>query len=154
MVLPIFPNGSTQITSVLSFEKRDGRVTYFHGVMPVFMHDEDDVKSFQMITAQFCANGNTKQTQIAAAFGVTAISVKRAVKLYRKKGAAGFFEPRRTRGAAVLTGPVVAQAQEKLDDGLTPSEVADELDIKRNTFQKAIRAGRLHYVEKKRPISR
>jgi len=53
MVLPIFPEGSTHITSELTFEKRDGRVTYFHGLMPVFVHDEDDIRSFRMVTAQF-----------------------------------------------------------------------------------------------------
>jgi phage portal protein BeeE len=37
-----------------------------------------------MITAQFCESGNAKQAEIARAFGVPPISVKRAVKLYRK----------------------------------------------------------------------
>lgn len=91
LVLPIFPQGATQITPELTFEKRDGWVTYFHGLMPVFRHEEDDVQSFRMITSQFCANGNAKQAQITKAFGVPAISVKRSVKLYREKGPSGFF---------------------------------------------------------------
>ncbi|MCG6867267.1 MAG: hypothetical protein LJE91_00625 [Gammaproteobacteria bacterium] len=37
--LPIFPEGVTPITAVLAFGKRDGRVTYFNGSMPVFVHD-------------------------------------------------------------------------------------------------------------------
>jgi predicted DNA-binding protein (UPF0251 family) len=36
-----------------------------------------------------------------------------------------------------------------LDEGLEPSEVADRLGIKRDTFSKAIRAGRLHKAVKK-----
>jgi transposase len=39
-----------------------------------------------MITAQFCVNGNAKQMDIVRAFGVTKISVKRAVKRYREQG--------------------------------------------------------------------
>ena len=56
--LPLFPPGVTPITQVLAFSKEDGRVTYFNGSMPVFVHDEDDLASFRMITAQFCVNGN------------------------------------------------------------------------------------------------
>jgi hypothetical protein len=52
--LPIFPEGVTPITAVLAFSKRDGRVTYFNGSMPVFVHAEENRASFQMITAQFC----------------------------------------------------------------------------------------------------
>jgi hypothetical protein len=57
----------------LAFEKRDGQVTYFNGSMPVFIHDENDVATFRMITAQFCINGNATQAEISRAFGVTLI---------------------------------------------------------------------------------
>jgi hypothetical protein len=65
--LPIFPVGVTHITPLLAFSKQDGRVTYFNGSMPVFVHDEEDVASFRMITAQFCVNGNAKQADIVRA---------------------------------------------------------------------------------------
>jgi len=52
--------------------------------MPVFVHDADDIASFRMITSQFCINGNAKQAEIIRAFGVTKISMKRAVKRYRE----------------------------------------------------------------------
>ena len=152
MVLPIFPEGCTHITPALTFARKDGRVTYFHGLMPVFTHDENDIRSFRMITSQFCVNGNAKQVEIIKAFGVPACSVKRAVKLYQEKGPSGFFMPRRPRGPAVLTLPVLAEAQEKLDEGLSPSEVADQLGLKRDTLRKAIGAGRLHRPKKKRGI--
>ena len=45
---------------------------------------------------------------------------------------------------------VLAEVQEKLDEGLNPSEVADQPDLKRDTLRKAIRAGRLHRPKKKR----
>ncbi len=147
--LPIFPEGVTDITALLAFSKQDGRVTYFNGTMPVFVHDEADRASFQMITAQFCVNGNAKQADIVRAFGVTKISVKRAVKRYREEGPRGFYTPRKRRGPAVLTPAVLAEAQPLLDEGLEPAEVADLLGIKRNTFSKAVRAGRLHKPVKK-----
>ena len=82
--LPMFPAGVTHITDELAFERRDGRIAYFNGHMPVFVHGEDDVATFRMITSQFCVSGYTKQSDIIRAFGVTSISVKRAVKLYRE----------------------------------------------------------------------
>jgi hypothetical protein len=48
-----------------------------------------------------CVSGYAKQSEFIRAFGVTSISVKRSVKLYREKGARGFYAPRVTRGAAV-----------------------------------------------------
>jgi hypothetical protein len=144
MHLPLFPDGATQINPHLSFVKRDGRITYFHGVMPVFIHDEHDTATFHMITAQFCVNGNAKQAEIVRAFGVTDISVKRAVKRYRQKGPAGFYEQRKTRGPGVLTAAVIDEVQRRLDEGQSSQQIALALGLKKNTLDKAIRAGRLH----------
>ena len=155
MQFPFFPEGVTHITPYLAFSKQDGRVTYFNGNMPVFIHDEDDMDSFRMITAQFCVNGNAKQMEIVRAFGISKISMKRAVKRYREAGPKGFYQKRKTRGPAVLTPPVMEKAQRLLDEGLEVPEVADQLGIKRDTLSKAVRAGRLHRpVKKKTTISR
>ena len=147
--LPLFPEGSIPVTHDLAVEKRDGRVTYFYGTLPVFTHDENDDASFQMITAQFYTNGYVKQMDIVRAFGVTPISVKRAVKRYQEQGVQGFYAQKKTRGAAVLTDEVLQTAQQLLSAGQEPCDVADQLDIKRDTFNKAIRAGRLHQPSKK-----
>lgn len=152
--MPFFPEGVTHITALLAFRKEDGRVTYFNGNMPVFVHDEDDVASFRMITAQFYVNGNAKQADLVRAFGVSKISLKRAVKRYREEGPKGFYGPRTRRGPAVLTPAVMAEAQRLLDEGLESAEVADQLGIKRDTLSKAVRAGRLHRPVKKTPPSR
>ena len=150
MQLPEFPDGVEHITAELAFEKRDGQVTYFNGNMPVFIHAENDVPTFRMITAQFCINGNAKQADISRAFGVTLISVKRAVKLYRERGVGGFYEKPKPRGPAVLTAVVLKEAQEQLDEGLEIAEVAERIAVKPNTLAKAIRAGRLHKPTKKK----
>lgn len=150
MQFPFFPEGVTHITPLLAFSKQEGRITYFNGDMPVFVHDVDDIDSFRMITAQFCVNGNTQQTDIIRAFGISKISIKRAVKLYREVGPKGFYAKRKTRGPAVLTPPVLKQAQQLLDEGLETPDVADRLGIKRDTLSKAVRAGRLRQRAKKK----
>ncbi len=147
--LPIFPSGFTEITQTLAFKQEDQKVTYFNGLMPVFAHEEEDNSSFRMITAQFCVNGFVKQIQIARAFGVTPISVKRSVKRYREEGPAGFYKKRNTRGAAVLTSEVLKEAQRLFDEEGTISDVAQQLGIKPNTLSKAVKAGHLHTQVKK-----
>ena len=147
--LPLFPIGATEVTQDLAFEKREGQVTYFYGSLPVFSHAENDLASFKMITAQFYLNGYVKQMDIVHAFGVTPISVKRAVKCFQEEGPQGFYTEKHTRGATVLTADVLKQAQQLLDNGLESYEVADQLSIKRDTLSKAVRAKRLHKPVKK-----
>ena len=137
------------ITAELVFERKEGQVTYFNGHMPVFIHAEEDTATLRMITAQFCINGNARQADISRAFGITLISVKRAVKRHRQSGVAGFYEEPPRRGPAVLTAEVLKQAQERLDEGLETSGVAGQLGVKRDTLAKAIRAGHLHQPTKK-----
>jgi len=147
--LPIFPEGVTHITNQLAFMKEEGQVTYFNGTMPVFSHAESDIATFRMITSQFCVTGHVKQSDIIRAFGVTSISVKRSVKIYREKGPKGFYAPRVTRGPAVLVEDVVSEIEGHLAGGATPAEVANTLGLKLNTVQKAMREGRVRAPVKK-----
>jgi len=149
--LPMFPVGSTHITQSLAFECREGQVTYFHGQLAVFVHAADDARTFRMITSQFVYNGNATQADIARAFGVTAISVKRAVKRYTKHGPGGFYALRQVRGAAVLTAAVIEQLEELLAQGMERSAAARQLGLKRDTVAKAMQAGRVR--GKKSPLS-
>lgn len=149
MMLPIFPDGVIDLNGELAVKKEDGLVVYFNGMMPVFSHDENDIQSFQMITSQFCCSGVVKQADVVRAFGVTDISVMRAVKRYRELGPAGFYAPKKTRGAGVLTPAIIEESQNLLDAGRSVPEVAAELGLKRDTLAKAVRDGRLRRVKKR-----
>jgi transposase len=142
--LPLFPPELTFISRQISFQKKDGIVYYFHGLFPLFTHEESDLKSFRLITSQLVMSGNVKQIEIAKAFGVTYISVKRSVNLLRKEGPKGFFKKDvKARTSHVLTGEVVEKVQGYLDKGYSPSEIAGKLNLKVNTIRKAIQSGRL-----------
>jgi len=148
--LPLFPSGATEITATLSFSRTQETITYFHSGMPIFSHEQSDRASFRLITAQLHVTGGAKQADLSRAFGVPRITIKRAVKIYRDLGAKGFFAPRLSRGAAVLTDGVIEQAQRLLDAGQSARSVAALLGIKPDTFTKAVRAGRLREPAKKR----
>lgn len=149
--LPIFPEGMTLINGNLGFVKKDHSITYVYGSLPVFSHDVDDIRSFRMITSQLYINGSASQAEICRAFGVSKISVMRSVKVYREKGIAGFFAEPNRRGAAVLTPSIINDIQDLLDTGRSIPEIAKELTLNADTLHKAVRAGKLHKPQKKRP---
>ena len=89
--LPIFPAGVTPITSEIAYQCEEGKVCYFNGHLPVFIHDKKELATFRLFTSQLVINGNAPQAQIARAFGVPLVTVKRYVKLYREGGTAAFL---------------------------------------------------------------
>ena len=151
-MLPFFPDGVIQISDALAFKKEGGTIVYFNYQMPVFIHDESDEKTFRMITSQFCVNGNAKQCEIVAAFGVTVVSVKRGVKKFREGGPAAFYVQPKGRGKSKLTLEVRRRAQILLDEGKSSIEIGAELNIKANTIRKGISDGVLSRRTPKKKI--
>ena len=147
-LLPIFPSESTQINGILSFVKREGTVWYFHGCLPVFSHDEQDYRSFNMYTSQLVVVGQCKQVDIIRAFGVSAISVKRHVKKFREGGPGILFQKRSMRKSTVLRVEVLKRAQEMLNEGKSRHKVSEDLCIKPDTFYRAIHSGQLVELKK------
>jgi predicted transcriptional regulator len=147
MLLPMFPAEATSINPLVGFCRKDDMVYYFNGMMPIFSHAVNDLKSFRLITSQLIVNGNATQKDIVDAFGVSLISVKRYVKIYRQEGASGFFKPRKGRGSNVLTPEVLLKIQGYLTEGRTVRSICDELGLKSDTLNKAIRDGRLRRTD-------
>jgi len=142
-LLPLVPDGATQISDSISVFRGDGQWTYFCGVAPIFGHPEQDRQSFRMLTAQLVCQGACKQADIVRTFGVSANSVKRSVKNYRQEGVHAFYRPRKGRGPTVMTEEVTARAEELLGHGCSRKEVAEQLGIQYDTLRKAIDQGRL-----------
>ena len=61
--LPIFPAGVTEINSRVAVQKEAGRVFYLHGHLPVFQHEEQDVRSFRLLASQMIGGGTVKPSQ-------------------------------------------------------------------------------------------
>lgn len=102
--LPIFPRGVTEITASLSFNREGERITDYRCTIPVFSHPEDDLATFRMITSQFIEGGHVSQAQIARAFGIPLVTVKRSVKRYREEGVRGFYAERKNPTQTLIVG--------------------------------------------------
>lgn len=149
--VPLYPREATSLGEELSVLERDGVVWYFHYDKPMFSHASSDLKSFRMITSTFCDHGQCKLVDVERAFGVSSISVKRALKQYREQGVSSFFDkhPVIAVKPRVLTQERVQEVQSLLDEGLLPREIGERLGIKADTIRRAITSGRLHRPEKK-----
>jgi len=147
--LPLFPEGTTTITSELAFERKSDQVVYLNGHLPVFTHGEKDLASFRLFTTQLVINGTASHGQIARAFGVPLRTVKRYTKRFREHGAEAFFKPVPKRCGHRLTAERLMDAQRKLDEGLGVPEISQQLGVLQSTLHKAIGAGRLRAVKKK-----
>jgi transposase-like protein len=149
-LLPLFvASGEGYISELLSYQKNEGMIYYFHAGLPIFCHGETDLKSFRMFTSQLVVNGSCGQVDIARAFGISKISMKRWVKKYREGGSEAFFKPLRRRGSPVLTVEVLKKTQDLLSRGVSRFEVAKQMNLKSDTLSKAIRSGRLTEPVKK-----
>lgn len=147
MFLPLYPKGVTHINSLLAYEQREGVIFYFNGMMPIFQHDKDDIQTFKLIISQFYVTGVAKQAEIQKAFGVAPIMIKRAVKIYREEGPAGFYKEKKGGGPRVLKPDVIQEIENRLEQGDDLKTIVSEFDLKLDTVQRAIKNGTI----KKKP---
>ncbi len=143
-LFPIFPDDSRFINSEIAVKTIGEDVYYFNSEMPIYKHHKDDYKSFRCITSQLADLNVVKQMEIVRAFKVSKESVKRWVKIYRDEGNEGFFKTRKGRKKGnILTNEILKKVQARLNQGETPGQIGEEMDIKPDTIKKAISSGRL-----------
>lgn len=141
--LPIFPAGSVEINRDLACRSEGGQVIYYNGHLPVFTHPQDDLASFRLFTSQLIVQGSATQGHIARAFGVPLVAIKRATKIFRERGAPGFFTPKPRREGSKLTAEKLDQARVLLQQGHGLPTVSQLTGVLTDTLRKAVAAGRL-----------
>ena len=144
LLLPIIPEGVTQISDMVSVHRGEKQWSYFVGLHPIYIHSSGDKRMFHIVTSMLIDSGACRHMDITKAFGVSKSSVNRALKKLRKEGVEGFFKRKPGgRKGTILTPNVLMQAQDLLDRGFTRYEAALELEVQLDTFRKAISDGRL-----------
>lgn len=149
--LPIFPAGSVEINRDLACRTEGEQVIYYNGHLPVFTHPKNDLASFRLFTSQLIVQGSATQGHIAKAFGVPLVAIKRATKRYRERGSAGFFVPKARREGSKLHAQKLEQARALLVQGQPLPVVSQQTGVLTDTLRKAVEAGRLPPVKKKKP---
>src|ERR1700693_5202380 len=108
--LPIFPAGSVELNAELACRVEGEQVVYFNGHLPVFAHAKSDLASFRLFTSQLIVAGSATQGDVAKAFRVPLVAIKRGTKLYRERGLAGSFVSARRREGSKLNAEKLEQA--------------------------------------------
>jgi transposase len=148
--LPQYHDEPLHVSDAVSVVRRDGVVWWFHQGMPIGAHAESDVASFRHQSSMLCDGGACALVEIERAFGVSAISVKRALKQYRAGGARSFFEVKRgVREGPVMTPARLREIQVLIDQGLSDRQIGERLGLKRDTIYRTVKSGRLHRPEKR-----
>lgn len=147
--LPIFPDGTKEINRELGVQCADGKVVYLYGHLPVFQHEQTDLRSFRLFTSQLVANGVVRTREVVEAFGVPPGTVKRYAALFRREGPSGFYRSKaRQRSETKLTPAIKEQAEALLGAGCSVAEVARQSGVLATTLHKALRAKRLAVKKK------
>jgi len=85
---------------------------------------------------------------------VPLVAIKRSTKLYRERGAAGFFVPKARREGSRLNAQKLEQARALLVQGQPLAVVSAATGVLTDTLRKAIQGGRLPAVKKTRARAR
>lgn len=141
--LPLIPSGATSLGDAFSIFVDDKFVTWYHQLAVINRHPLDDTNTYRYMLGFMHFHNGVPQAVLARATGFHANSVMKYANIYRESGLRGFFSPVRVRGASVLVPEVLSHCQELLDQGLSRTEVAERVGIKKNTLDKAIRDKRL-----------
>jgi hypothetical protein len=149
--LPVFPAGSVAINCDLACRTEGEQVIYHNGHLPVFPHARNDLASFRPFTSQLIVQGSATQGQAAKAFGVPLVAIQRATKVYRQRGAAGFFVPKARREGSQLTTEKREQARALLLQGHPWVVVSQQAGALADTLRKVV-AGWLPPVKKPRHL--
>jgi transposase len=145
---PIFPSGSNAINAQLSFDNKDGYITYFNFCTPIHRHPIDDTKTFRLLICSFCSLGSCRPCEIVKAFGINERTLMRDLELYRTEGSAGFFKTVKRGGPRVITESVKPEIEKLLSQGNSLKDVAAELNIGYEALRKAVQRGKIDYKKK------
>lgn len=148
LLLPVFPENTKMITPILGVYTRDGEVYYLLSGMPIYSHDENDIKMFRYVTSNMLLKGLCKNRDIERVFEVSSQSVKRFKKILAERGEDGFFADARKGTCYKLTPKVLQRIQIELNKGRTNSSIAKEEGLSEGSIRHAIKTGKL--IKKKR----
>ncbi len=141
-------DGIYKINEDVSYGNKGELRYYFHRNFPIFNHSIEDCNSFRMIVGLMVVMRLCRNVEIQKAFGLSKISICRWSKKIREKGPQIFSNNPRRRSATIMTENVLSKAQGLLNEGLSCSEIAKILGVKKDTLGKVIRAGKLNDVMK------
>ena len=154
-ILPLLPEGASQISNILSVIQENDKWVYFHGSFPVFTHLASDKAAFRMISSSFIISGACRNIDIEKVFHVSKRSIIRNCKKYIEFGSEGFIGIDKGKGrrkGKVITDEKIKRSEELLSAGFSRSETAQKIGINYSTLSKAVQDGRIRFSRSEESI--
>ena len=148
--LPIFSRETKLISNCVGYYTKEGIVQYIVNGLPVFAHGEGDLNSFRYIVSNFIDQGLCRKVEVQRAFHVSDDSINRYYKIYKEKGADGFFgeKPVASGGKSYkVVGETVVKIQKEIDSGKSINSIAKSFGISEGTIRYNISQG---YLKKRK----
>lgn len=144
MQLPIFPESTKLINSSVGFFKKEEFIYYLHNGSPIFCHHVDSTNNYRYILGNLVESKLCHASEISRALGISQRNVERYAQKLRKQGMESFFNQVDHRGECYkMTEPLLLQAQQLLDDGMSQLRSAKTLGVSESCIRYHLKGGAL-----------
>ena len=142
--LPIFPESTLLINHQLGFRREDDLVYYMLNGKTIYCHEKDDHDSYRFTLANLIKNELCTKAELIKALGINRKNLDRYCNAYKEKGADYFFNREDNRGQCYrFTEDKHTTAQELLNSGILPAQVAKRIGVSESAIQYHLKSGDL-----------
>lgn len=146
LVLPVNPEDAKSVNGLVAIQIEGDQVAYFAGGVPLFIHALGDRVGARLAACQLVTLKLVKKKELARALNIDRVTLYRQQRRMMQEGVTGLVEGiRGPKGAHKLTGELLVQAQQCLNEGKSAHEAAIIVGVSRGTVYHAIKQGRLSH---------
>jgi hypothetical protein len=144
MSLPIFPESTVLVNHQFGFRRQDDFVYYMLNGKTIYCHEKADHDTYRFILACIINNGLCTKAELSKALGINRKNLDRYCKAYKEKGTDCFFNRKDNRGQCYrFTEDKHTTAQELLDSGVLPAQIAKRIDVSESAIRYHLKLGNL-----------
>ncbi len=150
--IPVPPQGAEEINAVVARVRERGQVAYFASGVPVFVHAEGDAVGQRIAAGQMMALGLARQDELSAALAVHRSTLYRQRRKLTTGGVLGVIDGKRgPRGPHRFTPDKRQRVTQRLGEGASIRQAAQEVGVTEGTVRHALRRGELGSAAEARP---
>ena len=145
LLLPLFPNGTQQLTPYIGVREYEGQVHYLLNGLPIYSHSKADHLRFRYITSHLLLQGLCKNQDVVDLFQVSHDSVRRWKKKLSEGGESVFFGVSESRHghSSKLFPEVLERIQSGMNTGKSVYSIAKEEGVSEGSIRYWIKQGQL-----------
>lgn len=141
------PDDRIPINGRCFLRQTDGCVVVFVKGQPIFFYDADDIAAERLAMVQLVESKVASKVDIARAFGVKRVTVRRQIEKYRAGGVEALVPRKRgPKGPRVTGGRKDKVIRTRKESGESNRQIAARLGISENSIRQALK--RMGYEEK------